>query len=65
MTHGLGFLLTALQGSVGGIDMQREGRIGQSVFVAATHERFAGQASQALQRVEHLRSGTFEHPSTA
>lgn len=65
MTHDLGFLLTALQGSVGGIDMQREGRVGQRVFVAATHKRFARQGGQALQRVEHLGSGTFEHPPTA
>lgn len=65
MTHGLGFLLTALQGSVGGIDVQRKGRIGQGVFMAATHEHFARQGGQALQRVEHLRSGTFEHPPTA
>lgn len=41
MTHGLGFLLTALQGSVGGIDVQRESHVGQGVFMAATHKRFA------------------------
>ncbi len=65
MTHGLGFLLTALQGSVGGIDVQRESHVGQGVFMAATHKRFARQAGQALQRVEHLRRSTFEHPPTA
>ena len=49
MTHCLGFLLTALQGSVGGIDVQREGRIGQGVLVAATHKRLAWQGGQTLQ----------------
>ena len=65
MTHCLGFLLTALQGSVGGIDVQREGRIGQGVLVAATHKRLAWQGGQALQGVEHLWGRTFEHPPTA